>query len=158
MADRAIKVYLVVEDTAHENIARALFRRLSSQEGMRISIGAAIGGGYGGVITEIKGFQKALKKGAIPAGTPDLLVVLIDANCHDFQDTKRGAVKVIDASLFPFFVIGCPNPHIEKWLLLDQHALSVVFGTSLDIPLQKCDRDYYKNELKRIIHDISLDH
>jgi len=150
---KAIKVYLVVEDPAHENIARALFRRLSFEEGIRFSIGPAVRGGHGGVITEIKGFQRALKKGAIPAGIPDLLVVLIDANCHDFQETKRNTASIIDKSIFPFFIIGCPNPHIEKWLLIDQHALNVLFGTSLSIPLGKCDKDFYKNELKKIIKD-----
>lgn len=153
MADKVIKVYLVVEDTAHESIVRALFRRLSSEEGVRISIGSTVGGGHGGVLTEIKGFQRALKKGAIPAGIPDLLVVLIDANCHDFQETKRNTASVIDKSIFPFFIIGCPNPHIEKWLLIDQHALNVLFGASFNIPLGKCDKDFYKNELKKIIRD-----
>lgn len=151
MADKVIKIYLIVEDTAHEIVLRSLFRRLSADEGVKVSFSVAIQGGHGGVITGIKGFQSALKKGAIPAGTPDLLVVLIDANCHDFQVRKRETAGVIDSSVFPFFVIGCPNPHIEKWLLLDQHALSDVFGASLNIPLQKCDRDFYKNELRKII-------
>lgn len=151
MADKVIKIYLFVEDTAHEIVVRSLFRRLSAAEGVKVSFSVAIQGGHGGVITGIKGFQSALKKGAIPAGTPDLLVVLIDANCHDFQERKRETAGVIDSSVFPFFVIGCPNPHIEKWLLIDQHALSVVFGASLNIPLHKCDRDFYKNELKTII-------
>lgn len=151
MADKVIKIYLFVEDTAHEIIVRSLFRRLSAAEGVRVSFSVAIQGGHGGVITGIKGFQSALKKGAIPAGTPDLLVVLIDANCHDFQERVRETAGVIDSSVFPFSVIGCPNPHIEKWLLLDQHALNNVFGVSLNIPLQKCERDFYKNELRKII-------
>jgi hypothetical protein len=153
VADRAIKIYLVVEDPAHESIARALLRRLSSEGSVRISVGTTIRGGHGGVITEIKGFQRALKKGAIPSGTPDLLVVFIDANCHDFQDIKREAAGVIDGSIFPFYVIGCPDPHIEKWLLLDQNALKDVFGVSPNIPLHKCERDFYKNELKNIIRN-----
>jgi len=49
---KAIKVYLVVEDPAHENIARALFRRLSFEEGIRFSIGPAVRGGHGGVILD----------------------------------------------------------------------------------------------------------
>jgi len=153
VVNKVIKVYLIVEDTAHEIVVRSLFRRLSADEGVKVSFSVAIQGGHGGVITGIKGFQRALKKGAIPAGIPDLLVVLIDANCHDFQEMKRETQSVIDASVFPFVVIGCPNPHIEKWLLLDQHALSAVFKVSLDISLQKCDRNFYKNELKRIIQN-----
>lgn len=151
MADKAIKAYLIVEDTAQENVARALFRRLSREEGVRISISKSIKGGYGGVLTEIKGFQRALHKGAIPAGSPDLLLVLGDSNCHNFQERKREIISIIDNNIFPFTVVGCPDPHIEKWLLIDQHALSIVFGVSSNISLDKCKRDYYKNELKRII-------
>lgn len=151
MANKAIKVYLIVEDTAQESVARALFRRLSCEEGVRISISKSIKGGYGGVLTEIKGFQRALQKGAIPAGSPDLLLVLGDSNCHNFQERKREIINIIDNNIFPFTVVGCPDPHIEKWLLIDQHALSIVFGVSSNISFDKCKRDYYKNELTRII-------
>jgi hypothetical protein len=151
VADRNIKVYLIVEDPAQESVARALCRRLSSEEKVRISISKAIAGGYGAVITEIKGFQRALSKGAIPAGSPDLLLVLGDSNCHNFQEIKRGIMSIVDNSIFPFYVIGCPEPHIEKWLLIDSRALNILFGVSSNVPLDKCKRDYYKDELKRII-------
>lgn len=151
MADKTIKLHLIVEDTAQEIIARALFRRLSYEEGVRISISIAIKGGYGGVLTEIKVFQKALAKGAIPGGMPDLLLVLGDSNCHNFQERKKEIMSIIDNNIFPFLVVGCPDPHVEKWLLIDQHALSIVFGVSLNISLDKCKKDYYKDELKRIV-------
>ncbi|MCX5888701.1 MAG: hypothetical protein NTY36_04530 [Deltaproteobacteria bacterium] len=151
MADKTIRVYLIVEDTAQESVARALFRRLSCEEGVRISISNAIMGGYGGVLREIKGFQRALSKGGIPAGSPDLLLVLGDSNCHNFQERKKEIISTIDINVFPFLVVGCPDPHIEKWLLIDSHALNLVFGASLSISLDKCKRDYYKDELKRII-------
>lgn len=151
MADKAIRVYLIVEDAAQENVARALFRRLSFEEGVKISISKSIMGGYGGVLTEIKGFQRALHKGAIPAGSPDLLLVLGDSNCHNFQERKRQITDIIDNTIFPFIAVGCPDPHIEKWLLIDSHALNMVFGVSLNISLDKCKRDYYKHELQRIV-------
>lgn len=151
MAHKAIKVYMIAEDTAQESVARALLRRLSSEEGVRISISKAIKGGYGGVLTEIKGFQRALSIGAIPAGSPDLLLVLGDSNCHSFQERKKEIISTVDNNIFPFIVVGCPDPHVEKWLLIDQHALSVVFGVSMDISLDKCKRDYYINELQKII-------
>jgi hypothetical protein len=151
VADRIIRTNLIVEDTAQERVVDFLLRRLSYHEGVRISISSAIQGGQGGVITGIKGFQSALKKGGIPTGMPDLLIVLRDSNCHDFQKRKKETIELIDKTIFPFFVVGCPDPHVEKWLLIDQHALNVVFGTSANIPLRKCERDFYKNELKKII-------
>jgi hypothetical protein len=151
VADKPIKVYLIVEDAAQENVIRALFRRLSFEEGIRISISKSIMGGYGGVLTEIKGFQQALHKGAIPAGSPDLLLVLGDSNCHNFQERKNEIANIIDNTIFPFIAIGCPEPHIEKWLLIDPHALNNIFGVSLNISLDKCEKDYYKHELRKII-------
>ncbi len=142
---------MIVEDTAQESVARALLRRLSCEEGVRISISKSIKGGYGGVITGIKGFQRALHKGAIPAGSPDLLLVLGDSNCHNFQERKREIISIIDNNVFPYIVVGCPDPHIEKWLLIDKHALGIVFGVPSNISLDKCERNYYKNELQRII-------
>jgi hypothetical protein len=153
VADKAIRVYLIVEDAAQENVVRALFRRLSFEEGVRISISKSIMGGYGKVLTGIKGFQRALNKGAIPAGTPDLLLVLGDSNCHNFQEREKEIKGIIDNTIFPYIVVGCPDPHIEKWLLIDPHALKIVFGVSLDITLDKCERDYYKYELQRIIRN-----
>ncbi len=151
MDDRSIKIYLIGEDIAHETIVRSLFRRVAFEECVKISISKAITGGYGKVITEIKGFQRALFKGIIPAGSPDLLLVMGDANCGNFRERKKEIMGNIDPNIFPFFIVGCPDPHIEKWLLIDDQALLSIFGSSTNMPLDKCIRDYYKNELKRII-------
>lgn len=151
MADKAFRVYIIAEDAAQESVTRALLRRISREEGVRVSVSIAIKGGYGGVLTEIKGFQRALEQLAIPAGSPDLLLVLGDANCHNFQERKSDIISAINTNIFPFLVIGCPDPHVEKWLLIDQHALRSLFGVSTNISLDKCIRDYYKKELQKVI-------
>lgn len=132
-------------------MARALIRRLEPMLGIRMSIIASITSGHGGILTEIKGFQLSIKTGAIPSGSPDLLLVLRDANCAKFSDIKKEIVAEIDNSIFPFFVVGCPDPHVERWLLIDSQAISQVFGFSAEIPSYKCERDFYKNALKNII-------
>ena len=40
-----------------------------------------------------------------------------------------------------------PDPHIERWLLLDGSAFKAVFGKGCEAPDQKCDRDRYKQLL-----------
>ncbi len=130
---------------------RALIFRLSLEEAIRVSIATSIKGGHGGVLNEIKGFQRALKAGAIPLGVPDLLIVLRDANCGNFNEIKREIINIIDNSVFPFFVVGCPDPHVERWFLLDSNSLMKVFGSFFEVPAYKCEKNYYKNELKSII-------
>jgi hypothetical protein len=37
-----------------------------------------------------------------------------------------------------------PDPHIERWLLLDSQAFKEVLHRGCSAPDQKCDRDRYK--------------
>ncbi len=49
-------------------------------------------------------------------------------------------------------ILAIPDPHIERWLLLDGVAFKAVFGNGCDAPDQKCDRDRYKQRLIEAIH------
>ena len=40
-----------------------------------------------------------------------------------------------------------PNPHVERWLLLDGAAFKAAVGHGCDAPDQKCDRGRYKERL-----------
>ena len=44
-------------------------------------------------------------------------------------------------------VLAIPDPHIERWLLLDGAAFKAVFGTGCDAPDLKCERNHYKRQL-----------
>ena len=44
-------------------------------------------------------------------------------------------------------VKAIPDPHIERWLLLDGAAFKRVFGRGCQAPDLKCDRDRYKDLL-----------
>jgi hypothetical protein len=130
---------------------RALLQRLSLDMGFRVSISTSIKGGHGGIITEIKGFQRAIRSGGIPSGVPDILIILRDANCGNFNNIKASIVRKLDRTLFPFIVVGCPDPHVERWLFLDSDALINVFGISTQVPSYKCEKDFYKNEFIEIV-------
>lgn len=51
---------------------------------------------------------------------------------------KAGGARIICA---------VPDPHIERWLLLDSSAFKHVFGRGCDAPDQKCERGRYKKQL-----------
>ena len=40
-----------------------------------------------------------------------------------------------------------PDPHIERWLLLDSAAFKAVLGRGCDVPQQKCERRRFKRLL-----------
>lgn len=48
-------------------------------------------------------------------------------------------------------VLAVPDPHVERWLLLDGAAFKAVFGQGCDAPDRKCDRDRYKQRLVEAI-------
>ena len=53
-------------------------------------------------------------------------------------------------------VIAIPDPHIERWLMLDSNAFKTVFGGCCDAPDQKCERDRYKRLLLQAIRKTGI--
>ena len=49
-----------------------------------------------------------------------------------------------------------PEPHIERWLLLDSEAFKTVFGKGCPVPDQKCERGRYKNMLLNAIYQATM--
>lgn len=50
-------------------------------------------------------------------------------------------------------IYAIPDPHIERWLLLDSAAFKKVLGKGCAAPGQKCERDLYKRLLIAAIRD-----
>ena len=49
-----------------------------------------------------------------------------------------------------------PDPHIERWLLLDSGAFKKVLGKGCSAPDQKCNRDLYKQRYAQSIYAAGL--
>ena len=78
------------------------------------------------------------------AAAPDLIVVATDANCKG-RNERLKEFRGLAAPVTTVFAI--PDPHIERWLLLDGAAFRRVFGQGCNAPDLKCDRDKYKRRL-----------
>ena len=134
------------EDNAHRQVVGALVRRLANESGLTVKLDwrSAIGG-HGPVV---RGLKRYLRDLARQGGQPDLIVVATDANCRGLQQRIRD----IDVSpaVSPV-VLAVPDPHIERWLLLDGAAFKSVLGRGCDAPDQKCDRGRYKHQLSEAI-------
>ena len=140
------EIALFVEDNAHRAVVGALLQRLATENGQTVHLDwRSATHGHGRVLGELKRYLDDLAK---HGGHPDLIVVATDANCSGLQQR----IKDIDvsAAVSPV-VLAVPNPHIERWLLLDGAAFKAVFGRGCDAPDQKCDRGRYKHQLSEAI-------
>ncbi len=152
MSNRArLIIDLFAEDRAHEQFVSALVRRLAREANVEITLRApSVRGGHGKAVSELKLFQRAR---AITQQLPDMLVVVIDANCGKWRDMRNTIEADIEKNLFPYSVVACPDPHIERWYLADQVSLSKLFGTRTVSVKRKCERDYYKKLLADVLQE-----
>ena len=148
------RINLFVEDEAHEVFLTALVQRFANDYNITISIKASsVRGGHGKVIAELRQYQQNLQHSR--EGLPDLIVVGIDSNCTGFLEREREINQVV--SDFTDLVIhAVPEPHIERWLLLDSEAFKTVFGKGCPTPDQKCERDRYKRFLLEAIRNAGV--
>jgi hypothetical protein len=138
-------VWLFVEDYSHAIVLKTLLARLGEVFGVSVvARELSARGGYGRVESEFEQFVRELKRSRQPV--PDLVIVATDANCEGFRDRKkrmqRVAQPIADRLLFCI-----PDPHIERWLLLDSAAFKAVLGKGCQAPDHKCDRGRYKQLL-----------
>ena len=81
---------------------------------------------------------------------PSLVVVAIDANCLGFNqrkhliETKCGQLPIPVAH-------AIPDPHVERWLLVDSAAFKAALGVGCTAPGHKCERGRYKRLLQEAV-------
>jgi len=139
------EIALFVEDFAHEAFLAALLRRLADEYGIDIRMmWRNTRRGHGAVVSELKQFLRDLLRGRNTL--PDLVVVATDANCKGLVERLRQISEVTNKVAVPS-VCAVPDPHIERWLLLDAVAFKYVFGRGCSAPDQKCERMRYKKML-----------
>jgi len=139
-------IRLFVEDNGHEVFLSALIQRFANTYSVSIEpkFGNAAGG-YGKMMSELKEYINDLLTDQ--EELPDLLIAATDSNCEGFLKRKRQVERALKA--FRGKVIyAIPDPHIEKWLLLDSAAFKNVLGKGCPAPPQKCERNLYKRLLR----------
>ena len=141
------EIALFGEDFAHERVIGALVRRLAEVHGIEVRLNwrSAVRG-HGGWCRSSTAICATWRD---REGRPDLIIVATDANCSGLNERTREIGRPdAPASL----ILAIPDPHIERWLLLDGAAFRSVFGRGCDAPDLKCSRDLYKQRLIEAIH------
>jgi hypothetical protein len=137
------EIALFAEDYAHREVIGALVERFAKDLNICVRLDwRNTRQGYGKVVQELKEFLRDLKKQA--GQLPDLIIVATDANCKGLNARTK---ELNDPNAPAPMVFAIPDPHVERWLLLDGQAFKSVFGRGCDAPDLKCSRDRYKQRL-----------
>ena len=141
------EIALFGEDFAHQEVIGALVQRLADEGGIdvRIDWRSAVRG-HGRVVQE---FNRYLRDLARRGARPDPIVW----TCRGWNERAR---EIGNPDALAPTVLAVPDPHIERWLLLDGAAFKSVFGKGCDAPDRKCDRDRYKQRLAEAIHTTGI--
>lgn len=149
-------ISLFVEDQAHELFILTLTQRLADMHQVKINLTLYnVRGGRGKVLRALKKYQRDLQDNR--EDLPDLIIVGIDGNCKKPPEREKEINLVISADFAHLVISAIPDPHIERWLLLDSAAFRTVFGRGCQTPDQKCERDRYKRLLLNAIHEAGID-
>ncbi|MCL5096820.1 MAG: hypothetical protein M1608_04700 [Candidatus Omnitrophica bacterium] len=144
------RVAFFLEDSAQEAIIPPLFSRLAAEEGWEASqldlqVLSARGGGS---LSAFRQFLKdARQRGHLNA---DLLIVGVDANSKGFTVRRDLVLKAAAKSPYREIITAIPDPHVERWYLLDMAALSHAAGAPIaaSVPAYKCEKNHYKTLLR----------
>lgn len=144
-----LRISLFTEDYGHEAFLRPLLERLAAEYKLRTTIRPySVRGGHGKVAVELEEYVADLL--AYKENLPDIVLVATDATCQGFAKRRKQFQKAIEP-LRDQVVFAVPDPHVERWLLLDSAAFKQVLGKACLAPDQKCGRDRYKSLLAQAV-------
>ena len=147
-------ISLFAEDRALEDFLTALIQRLADEYNIKINIKASsVRGGHGKVITELRQYLRGLQH--YKENLPDLVVVGTDANREGFSERKK-AIDQVTSGFTDLVICAIPDPHIERWLLLDSAAFKTVLGKGCQAPDQIFEKDRYKELLIEAVLEADL--
>lgn len=148
------RLVLFCEDSALEKVVGSLVERMAADHGIEVEIiKRSVAGGHGTVVREFRNFAKDVR-GSSP-DLPDLVVVATDVNCKG-RATRVRELNSCGPFQFPV-VFALPDPHVERWLLLDGAAFKEVVGTGCDAPDLKCERSRYKDLLDAAVWQAGIE-
>ncbi len=143
------EIILFAEDSSHEQIIGSILRRLADTLRVPINLKCLNAtGGHGQVLKALQRFVKDINR--YRALIPPLVVVAIDANCTGFNGRRKQVEEKCQGISFPI-AHAIPDPHVERWLLVDSAAFKAALGVGCSAPDQKCERDRYKRALREAV-------
>ena len=145
-------VDLMAEDVGHELVVGALIRRVANDAGVSVAVHPiSVRGGYGQTIAALRQYALAVKRGRRPL--PDIVVVSTDADRLGCAERTKAVRDAAGVEIADRLVCAIPEPHVERWLLVDGHAFRVAVGRGCSAPDNRWGRDRYKQLLAQAVRD-----
>ncbi|MFB3815716.1 MAG: DUF4276 family protein [Terriglobales bacterium] len=147
------EVALFGEDVGHETLLTALLNRFAHDYGVAIHIRTfSSRGGFTKVHFEFSKFLKDVQDGKLQP-SPDLIVLATDSNCLGYTKRRQQMMEIADkyVGLKDRVSYAVPDPHVERWMLVDPAAFKAVLGRGCTLPKMKCEKDEYKHLLEEEI-------
>ena len=146
------EITLFCEDSFHEKFVGAILKRFG--EYYRVDVTSRFLSSQGGLPQmhhEFKYFLRDLSRQRQPL--PDSIVVVADANCQGHNERKKlmDGVLAHYPTLQQLVSYAIPDPHIERWMLVDPKAFQAIFGRGCTLPAIKCAKNEYKKILRKEI-------
>lgn len=143
--NKPITIDLFVEDNAQLKFIRPLVERMAEEEKRSPSIQErSVRGGHPRLKSELGTYQVTIERGVL--AQPDLVVIGWDANCKGAK-ARDEVEAVLREPIKSRVVIACPEPHIERWYMIDDRAVATVLGKGASMSGVKCEKAYYKRLL-----------
>ena len=86
---------------------------------------------------------------------PDLVIVATDVNCQG-RVARVKELEAIGPFQFPV-AFALPDPHVERWHLLDGSAFKEVVGKGCDAPDHKCEHGRYMQLLDEAVRQAGIE-
>jgi len=160
LADK-INITYFLEDRAQEGFIKALVERVAREEliptgTLQHNVRSARRGSR--VIFEYRNFLKDARR--LESPREDLIVVSLDGNCKGYNERVKQLSRYLrPADWFQNRVVyAIPDPHIERWYLLDQKAIKDAIGLNKppEMPPYKCKKAYYKQVLNQALREAGI--
>lgn len=144
-----------------EGFIKALVNRIAQDlsipaDSLTHDVRSARGGST--VILEFKRFMRDTAQNGWTEA--DLLIVAIDGNCKGHSTRIRQLQKYVSQNhpLSNKVIYAVPDPHIERWYMMDQRAFKNGVGVDRApaTPSYKCKRAYYKHLLRCALAEASV--
>lgn len=153
-----LKIIYFLEDRAQEQFMLALVERIASEVSIPsrvLSPNVISGRGGSTVVKEFGKFVRDRRKAGVAGAA--MIVVAVDGDCQGHAKKAAQLLKKLEPT-DPFrdiVAFAIPDPHIERWYLIDQAALSRAAGLTHGIapPAYKCRRGHYKKLLREALRN-----
>lgn len=156
-----IRIGYFLEDIGHEHFLTGLVHRVAQERGVDaedlIHDVRNATGGRGRVLSELRRFLRDVGHGNEQPFT--LLVIAVDGNCRGYNQKRREINDIVNQSGYAAPVVcAIPDPHIERWYLLDTQGLRRILEIARDpvVPRYKCERGRYKRALRDAIRQTGV--